>query len=548
MRRNEFKQAESLFRKVTRLRPEIKSSWLGLILALKSQGDLAQAGNICGQILALNPDDLQAMRLMAMILSEEGRSAEAGQLFKRIADREPGSAQAISDLARFHADQHQYSQAIDLYRQAVKLKPGNPYLHFSLGKQLFIVGFSKEALEAYEAGLALKPESPHGQSGRLNALRVLGQADEAVAGYLACIKKGVNAAESWWSLSSLRTYSFSDDDIDGMASLQRAGNVSELDSTFLDFAMGKALDDRRQFDDAWQCYVKGNSTRRQSIDYDARKFESDIDRIIESVDERLLQRGEVLPNRSSTPVFIVGMPRSGSTLIEQVLASHSEVEATMELPYMQGLGQLHMLAGDDKTPLPIVGLEASRLGEIGDEYLKATELHRTESKPFFIDKLPDNFLYIGLIAMVLPGAKIIDARRNPIDTCIGNYRQWFGRGKAFSYNLGELARHYLQYNRIMQHWEQMLPGKILTVNYETMVENTETEIRRILSFCDLPWEDACLDFHKSDRQVTTASSEQVRQPIYKGAVGFWKNYEGHLGELIEDLAAVLNEDKTTHHG
>ena len=544
MRRNEFSQAESLYRKVIRLQPEISSAWYGLVLALKSQGELIQAKHICDQILARKPDDLYAMRLMATILNEEGQKAEAGQLLQRVVDLDPGSVQAISELARYNADQFHYSKAIELYRRATELEPGNPFYHFYLGRYLFIVGFAKESLEAYEKGLALKPESPHGQSGRLNALRVVGRTDEAVAGYQACIRKGVNVAESWWSLSSLRTYSFSDDDIDRMTSMRQNGQVNELDSTFLDFAMGKAMDDRQRYDEAWQFYENGNTTHRKSIEYSSDKFESDIDRIIEAVDGSILQRGDTLPPRSVTPVFIVGMPRSGSTLIEQVLASHSEVEATMELPYMQGLGQLYMIAEGDHSSLPIIGLDESKLAAIGDEYLKATELHRTESKRFFIDKLPDNFLYIGLIAMALPGAKIIDARRNPMDTCVGNYRQWFARGKAFSYKLGELGRHYLQYMRIMQHWEQVLPGEILTVDYEMMVENTEAEIRRILSYCGLPWEDACLNFHQSGRQVTTASSEQVRQPIYKSAVGFWKNYESHLGELAEILTPVIDGGST----
>ena len=540
MRRNEFQQAAPLFRKVTEMQPELGSSWLGLVHALKSQGELVQARNVCGQILARQPDDLNAMRLMALILSEEGQASEAGRLLRHIVDKTPDSVRAISDLARFHADQYQYPQALDLYRRAVELEPGNPYFHFSLGRYLFATGFSKEALDAYDAGLALNPKSAHAQSARLNALRALGRVDEVVAGYQACIQNDVNVAGSWWSLSSLRTYSFSDSDLDRMTALQQADDVTELDSAFLDFAMGKAMDDRHRYDEAWQFYKHGNNTRRKLVHYDGAEFDSRIDTIIEVFDEGMLRRGEALSRQSVTPVFIIGMPRSGSTLIEQILASHSDVEATMELPYMKGLGELYMVAETVNTPLPIVGLEAGKLAEIGKQYLKASNLHRTESKPFFIDKLPDNFFCVGLIAMVLPGAKIIDARRNPLDTCVGNYRQSFGRGKEFSYDLGELVDHYLQYRRVMQHWEQVLPEKVLAVDYEALVENTESEIRRILSYCDLPWEDACLNFHESDREVKTASSEQVRQPIYKSAVGFWKNYEKHLGELITKLAPELD--------
>jgi len=335
----------------------------------------------------------------------------------------------------------------------------------------------------------------------------------------------------------LRTCSFSDEDIDRMTALRESTDAMNIDHSFIDFALGKAMDDRKSYDQAWRFYLEGNATRRKFVEYDSARFRSRIDAIIEGVDEDLLQPGEPVPPQAVVPIFVLGMPRSGSTLIEQILASHSEVEATLELPYMQGLGKRYMFS--DANRLPIADLETDQLQAIGDQYLKAAELHRTKSKPFFIDKLPDNFAYIGLIAMALPGAKIIDARRNPIDTCIGNFRQSFGKGKEFSYDLAELANHCIQYRRIMAHWERVLPGRVLTVNYESLVENTEAEIRRILSYCDLPWQQACLNFHQSNREVTTASAEQVRQPIYRSAMGFWKNYEGHLDELIDTLAPII---------
>ncbi|MCW8924653.1 MAG: sulfotransferase, partial [Xanthomonadales bacterium] len=443
----------------------------------------------------------------------------------------------VADLARFHADQFAYAQAIDLYRRAADLEPGNPLYHFSLGRYLLVAGLSKEALEAYDRGLALKPDSPHARSARLDALRALGRTGEVVAGYRKLIDDGIDTAACWWSLSSLRTYSFSDEDIERMTALRESTDASDVERSFIDFALGKAMDDRKSYDKAWQFYLEGNATRRKFVEYDSARFRSRIDSIIEGVDANLLQRGELVPPQAVTPIFIIGMPRSGSTLIEQILASHSEVEATLELPYMQGLGKRYMFS--DENRLPIADLETDQLQAIGDRYLEATELHRIEAKPFFIDKLPDNFAYIGLIAMALPGAKIIDARRNPIDTCVGNFRQSFGRGKEFSYNLNELADHYIQYRRVMEHWERVLPGRVLTVQYESLVENTESEIRRILSYCGLPWQQDCLNFHESKREVTTASAEQVRQPIYKSAMGFWKNYEPHLEELIATLTPLI---------
>jgi Flp pilus assembly protein TadD len=539
MHRKDFRQAESLFRRATELQPENGPSWFGLVHALKGQGDLAQARNVCGQVLVRRPEDMNAMRLMAVVLTEEGHLPEAGRLLHRIVDKAPENVGAALDLAHFHVEQHQFSQAIVLFRRAAELEPGNPDTHFSLAKVLSITGFSREALDAYDAGLALDPESYPGRSGRLHALRALGRSEDVIAGYRSCIQEGVNVGESWWSLSSLRTYAFSDEELDQMTTLRLSDGISEFDGAYLDFAIGKALDDRHRYDEAWQYYSSGNSARRETVYYDGVQLESEIDTIIESIDPAALQRAGKPVSQTVTPVFIIGMPRSGSTLIEQILASHSAVEATTELPYMIGLGKRYMVAGADNSAPAIVGLDADKLIEVGDLYLQASSLHRRASKPWFVDKMPDNFLYVGLISMVLPGAKIIEARRNSLDTCVGNYRQLFAKGKEFSYDLEELGDYYLQYRRIMQHWEKLLPEKVLTVDYEVLVENTEPEIRRILSHCELPWEDACLNFHETDRVVTTASSEQVRQPIYKSAVGFWKNYEKHLGDLIENIAPVL---------
>jgi len=537
VRQNQFQLAERMFRKATQLLPGLQSSWVGLALSLKNQHKLDDARDVCEQILVRQPKDLYSMRLLAQVLEEQGQMAEAGRLFETIFKRAPGSARVVADLGRFHANQFAYAQAIDLYRRAAKLEPDNPLYHFSLGKYLLVTGFSKEALEAYDRGLVLNPDSLHAQSARLDALRALGRTDEVIAGYRQLIDKGIDMAACWWSLSSLRTCSFSDEDIDRMKALRESTDVADIDRSFIDFALGKAMDDHESYDEAWRFYLEGNATRRKFVEYDSTRFKSRIDAIIESVDANLIQRGELVPPQAVTPIFILGMPRSGSTLIEQILASHSEVEATLELPYMQGLGKRNMFSDEDR--LPIADLETDQLQAIGDQYLEAVKLHRIEAKPFFIDKLPDNFAYIGLIAMALPGAKIIDARRNPIDTCVGNFRQSFGKGKEFSYDLNELANHCIQYRRIMEHWERVLPGKTLTVHYESLVENTESEIRRILNYCDLPWQQACLNFHESSREVTTASAEQVRQPIYKSAMGFWKHYERHLDELIDALEPII---------
>ena len=529
LRRNDFEQAELLFRRATELQPNLRSAWMGLAHALRELGRFTEARIICERMLVLNPDDLNAVRSIAIICTQEGEVSEADRLFTHIAGKAPNSVQALSDLARFHADQHHYPQAIEWFRRAAGLQPRDPGIHFSLASCLLTTGFSAESLDGFDAGLALAPNSPRGRLGRSHALRTLGRTKEVIEEYKACIGKGINAGECWWSLASLRTYRFSDSDIDAMRVLRESDDASER--LFVDFALGKAMDDREQYDAAWDHYKSANHARRQQVDYDDARFESCIDAIMECVDSELIRKATASIDLSATPIFILGMPRSGSTLIEQILASHSMVEATTELPYMTALGERNLLPDTASTDPAIVDLELDQLKEIGDSYMRAVQAHRLTGSACFIDKMPDNFQFAGLIAMSLPGARIIDARRNPMDTCVGNFRQWFGNGKEYSYDLKELANRYIQYCRIMQHWDEVMPGKILRVDYENMVADAEHETRRLLNWCELPWEEDCLRFYQSDRVISTASSEQVRQPIYKGAVGFWKNYETYLDEL-----------------
>lgn len=537
LRRDDFEQAESGFRQAIKLQSGLASAWTGLLHSLWMQDRLAEAKDTCSRILARNPGDLNTMGYLARIQLKDGQASAAGRLLQQIVDATPDSVAAISELAQFHADQHQYPQAIEGFRRAATLQPGKPEFHFSIARLLFISGFSEQALEAYDAGLALNPNSPQGRSGRAHALRTLGRTGEVIEAYKTCIRDGINKGESWWSLASLRTYEFSDSDIEAMHLLR--DSVEANDRLLIDFALGKALDDREQYDAAWKCYQSANHARRKQVDYDAGLFESQIDALVECVDSERISAATADIELSATPIFILGMPRSGSTLIEQILASHSMVEATTELPYMTAIGEQNLLAATAGAEPAIAGLGSDALKQIGESYMQAAHAHRLDGSPFFIDKMPDNFQFAGLIAMALPGARIIDVRRNPMDTCIGNFRQWFGNGKEYTYDLDELAKRYLQYLRVMEHWDEVMPGKILRVDYEDVVADTERETRRLLAWCYLPWEDACMRFYESKRVVTTASSEQVRQPVYKSAIGFWKNYQAQLHELSATLQSVI---------
>ena len=533
MNRNEPARAEAMFRKTLEIDRHMKPGFLGLLDAMARQGKFAEVKDICTRLLERNPDDPEIMRSMAIVHMQENRLTEAQSLFERILGMNPGSVRALMDLARCHAAQQNYPRLIELLERAIELQPGNAHYRFMLADNLFITGDPGQALEAYEAGLEIDPDSARGRTGRSNALRALGRTDEAVSAYRASIAEGINVGETWWSLASLRTHRFSDEDIEAMRQHRHAGGEGER--LFVEFALGKAMDDREEFNTAWKHYKSANKLRRRQIDYDPERFRAAVDTVIAAIGPEQVSAAPTDVALEATPIFIVGMPRSGSTLVEQVLASHSQVEATTELPYLVSLGENVLRGGPDAATR---FSDPAVLQKIREAYMDAARFHRKDGAPFFIDKMPDNYLFAGLIAMALPGAKIIDVRRNPMDTCVGNYRQWFGIGKEYSYDLSDLGKRYVQYARIMDHWEKVAPGAVLRVDYEAVVEDLEREARRIVDACGLSWEEGLLRYHESDRAVTTASSEQVRQPVYTGAVGFWKNYEPHLAGLAETLKPV----------
>ena len=567
MHLNEPAKAEPLFRHVIELEPDSNSAWRGLAHALRALGELegagqamqrsnelsplrplleraerlcdqgehSQARELCQQTLTQQADNIPALYQLAIIEEKSGNIAVAESILKKMVELVPGEARALSTLARFYIDHHFYVESIGCLKKMVELDPSDIGTQLELATSLSNMGLPEQALQAFEAARELDPVADSGRLGRAHTLRALGRSTEAVELYQQCIAENSGGAAPWWGLASLRTYSFSDDELKKMRSVTTS---SGLDKACLEFAMGKTLDDRGEFDQAWQCYTRGNEAKRGEIYHDVVAVESEIDAIIES-SEQLLNDVPGNTHHSATPIFILGMPRSGSTLLEQILASHSEVEATSELAYMLGLGKPHLACGTRNSQPSISDLSDRQILELGDKYLEATKLHRSKDSAYFIDKMPDNFQMIGLISRALPKARIIDARRHPLDTCVGNYRQLYAQGKTFSYDLFELGQYYLQYWRLMKHWDDQLPGQVLRVNYEELVANTEQEVSRLLCFCGLPWEDACLNFHETQRGISSASSEQVRQPIYTSAIGFWKNYEHYLDELVELLQPAI---------
>jgi tetratricopeptide (TPR) repeat protein len=535
----EKEAAENARQKYLELSPVARS--LAQATKLLEDGHAAQAEKICDEISKQNPLNTDALRLLARIATEDGRAVIAEGLLKRIIKVSDKDYRGYVDLGLFLGQQGRIPEAVDALRNAVGLKPDLIAAQQRLGDYLAIMGKPAEAVDVYDTALALDARFVPALVGRGHMLRVLGRYDDAIRSYESGISVRPDFGDAWWSLASLKTYRFSDAQVDEIRT-QIDGHSGNADSKIcLHFALARACEDSEDFDAAWREYVSGNAQKRANVDYDPVRTEVMHDSVIEVFNRELFDRDWKPAEDGPTPIFIVGMPRSGSTLLEQILASHSQVEGTSELPYMGMLAEAlgGRRGGGKQYPAVISEMKAEQLAAFGKSYLYYSREARPENAPFFTDKMPANFAHVGLIHLAMPNAKLIDARRDPLDTCIGNFRQLFAKGKNHSYDLVECAEYYLEYVRIMEHWDSMLPGRVLKVQYEDLVANVEDETRRILEYCELPWEDACLDFHKTQRAVNTASSEQVRMPIYSDAIGYWKNYEPWLEELQDILTPVL---------
>jgi hypothetical protein len=366
-------------------------------------------------------------------------------------------------------------------------------------------------------------------------LKTVGRQADGVAAYRRAIDLMPQLGEAWWSLANLKTVRFGEQDLAAMAGQLAREDIAKEDRFHLDFALGKALEDRGEAERAFAHYAAGNALRRTELVYDADETTAFVDRLIALATPEFLAARTGQGCDAPDPVFILGMPRAGSTLVEQILSSHSAVEGTSELPDIPALARR-----DPAYPEGLPALSAEALRRLGEEFLTRTRVQRKTQRPFFIDKLPNNWAHAVFIMLILPNAKIIDARRHPLGCCFSNFKQHFARGQAFSYDLADMGRYYADYVRLMAHIDRVAPGRIHRVFYERMVDDTEAEVRRLLEHCGLPFEEACLAFHQTERAVRTASSEQVRRPIYREGTEGWKAFEPWLDPLKAALGPVLD--------
>ena len=482
-----------------------------------------------------DPFDVAAIRMLAELAARIGRWRDAENLLRRAIELAPGFTAARANLALVLGRMGRPAEAMDMLDEVLAAEPDDPG-HWNLkAATLGRLGDFDAAIRLYEDVLARAPRQPRVLLSYGHMLKTVGRQADGVAAYRKSIALKPTLGEAWWSLANLKTVKFDEADVAAMRAALERRDVADDDRLHLEFALGKAMHDAARPAEAFGHYAAGNAIRLKQVPYDPVKLSRTVDRCIDQFTAEAFREREGGGCAARDPIFIVGLPRAGSTLVEQILSSHSRVEGTSELSDMPALVQK---AG--RYPAAALDLSAEARREIGEQYLSRTSIQRRTDRPLFIDKLPNNWLFVPFIQLVLPNATIIDARRHPLGCCFSNFRQHFARGQPFTYDLGHVGRYYADYVRLMAHIDEVLPGKVHRVIYERMVDDTEAEVRALLDHCGLEFEPACLQFYKTDRAVRTASSEQVRRPIYREATEEWRSYEPYLAPLKDALGPVLD--------
>ena len=507
-----------------------------------AEGDVYGAEGVIRSFLQAHPDHVEAMRLLAKIGVKLEVLDDAEFLLESVLVFAPDYHAARYEYACVLVQRHKHARALEEAQRLMALEPGNrAYLTVYANAHVGL-GHHDEALRVYRELLAAAGNDADLHLSIAHALKTLGRQADAIDSYRAAAAAQPGFGDAYWSLANLKTYRFTDDEIAQMRAFEAAEGTATIDRFHLCFALGKAFEDRGEYELSFRHYERGNALKKGSIRYKSATIERSAELQARVCTREFFQSRAGVGCDRPDPIFIVGLPRAGSTLLEQILASHSQVEGTMELAEIPRLalllqGRTHNDA-EPRYPGVLPELTADQLREFGEKYLRDTQVYRT-GKPFFIDKMPNNFRHIGLIHLILPNAKIIDARRHPMACCFSNFKQLFASGQEFTYSIDDIARYYRTYVTLMRHWDSVLPGKALRVQHEEVVADLEGNVRRILAFCGLEFEQSCLEFYKTERSVRTASSEQVRQPIYKEGLDQWRHFEPWLGPLKDALGPEL---------
>ena len=509
------------------------------------ENDLPSAEAILRPFLKRHPMDVKAIRMMAELAARVGRLGDAESLLRRAVELAPGFTAARANLATVFYKQNRAAEAIAELERIEQEGSAN-LGHASLkAAALGRIGGHDEALALYRLLLDARPDEPKLWMSFGHILKTVGNQDESVAAYRRALAIEPGLGEVWWSLANLKTIRFDDSDIAAMEQALARPGLGKQDRFHLYFALGKALEDKGEAEASFGHYAEGNRLRRSLLDYSAEDTSRHVERAIALYTTDFFSGRTAQGCPAPDPIFIVGMPRAGSTLVEQILASHPAIEGTAELPDLPAIARRldeRKARGDiSHYPECLADFGADQLRTLGEEYLERASIQRVTDRPFFIDKLPNNWLHVGLIRLILPNARVIDARRHPLACGFSNFKQHYARGQRFSYDLADIGSYYRQYVTLMRHFDAVLPGYVHRVIHEDLVEDPEREVRRLLEFLGLAFDPACLAFHDNPRAVRTASSEQVRRPISRDGLEQWKPFEPWLEPLKTALGPVLQD-------
>ncbi len=481
------------------------------------------------KILVEDENNIDALRFMGILAFKSGNHDIAEAMFTRALQVDPTYTLVWANLAQVFSVTGQLDKAKKSFKNILNMEPKNGLIWAEYGTVLTKLARYSDGKDAYLKALEFKPNSPRVYLSLGHVYKTMGEIDNSINSYKSTIKQNNLSGEAYWSLANLKTYSFTNDEIKNME-VTLDTEISDIERCQMHFALGKAYEVKKDYNNSFINYSKGNRVKRGLIKYSSRETSEKTKKVLDFfIEENIssLSNSSILDR---DPIFVLGMPRSGSTLVDQIISSHSMVDGTQELPNIIKIAAELNSDSDDNYPEALKDLKSNELSALGQDYISETKWAR-ESAPFFIDKMPNNFIHIGLIKTILPNAKIIDTRRDAMDTCFSCFKQFFARGQLFTYSLEDLGNYYVDYIKAMNHWHKVYGEDIYTVHYDNVINNTESTIRELIEYCELPFEDNCLEFYKSSRPVKTPSAEQVRQPIYKSGLNYWKNYEDFLSPL-----------------
>ena len=516
------------------------------VISYLASDRMLEAERLCRYFLKSNKTHVEGMRLLAEIANRNNILDDAEFLLETAVELEPAHVDANIQFAHILLRRQRFQQAYDQARKVYENFPeARERTKSVLASASFGVGKNEEAIQHFNELMAADTNSHLLPISIGHIYNAEGESDKAIAAFKRSFTSKRDHGDAYWSLANTKSYRFSESEISAMQSIESGDDIALTDRIQICFALGKAFEDQQDYDQSFQYYLRGNELKLPETHHSKEQLQKRIDSQIQVCDEHLFEKRVGLGNKSADPIFVVGLPRAGSTLLEQILASHSQVDGTMELHNILDLAK--RLRGRSESedipryPAILNELDESYFERFGDQFIEQTQVYR-ESAPLFIDKMPNNFFHIGLIKLILPNAKIIDARRHPMACCFSGFKQLFGEGQEFSYGLSEIGNYYKQYVKLMDHWDKVLPGFVLRVQHEDVVENLDQQVSRILDFCGLEFEQSCIDFYETKRSIRTPSADQVRQPIYRTGLEQWKNYDSWLDPLKEALGQEIRAE------